>query len=475
MEKKSLYKNSIYNVLYKLLNVLYPLVSTSYVAHILLSSGVGKVAYAQNIAQYFVLLAPLGLPNYGTKIIARFRSKQNQRDNNFSELLWINTISTTICVLVYYAFILFSPFFRHDLTLYLVTGLSIVFNYINIDWFYQGTEQFQYITIRSFIVKLISLVALFIFVRTRSDYVAFSLIYVLAIGGNSLFNIIQLRSFHVRLHFRGLEVRHHIRPVVILLFSSLAVEIYTLLDTTMLGSMTSNSHVAYYTNSIKLVKVVISVITAMGGVLLPRLTMYASEGKLKESSEIVNKVFYIMLYLFVPCSAGIMLTAQYIIPVLFGDSFMPAILTLRLSALLVLVLGFSNLFGTQVLLTFDSEKQLLFCTVAGAIMNFSLNLFLIPHFFENGAAVASFLSEFLVTLMTYHFSRRFIKIQLDRRLIISILIGLLAMVAVALVAIKLLPQGLTGLFGVVIVSVATYILTTLAVDPRLIHSLRERS
>ena len=178
--QQSIAKNAIFNILYKALNVFFPFISASYVSHILLSSGDGKVAYAQNIAQYFVLLAPLGLKTYGVKQIAKNRNDKYKRNKKFSELFLINFVSTTIFSLIYYIIIFNSSYFEENRLLFCVTGLAIVFNYINIDWFYEGIEQYAYIAIRSFIIKLVSLIMLFIFVKSPSDYVIYALIYLIS-------------------------------------------------------------------------------------------------------------------------------------------------------------------------------------------------------------------------------------------------------------------------------------------------------
>ncbi len=162
-----LFQNSVYNVIYKLLDALFPLVSAAYLGRVLMSDGVGKVAYAQNIAQYFVLAASLGIPNYGIREIARRRKDEEQTKELFSSLFFINLISTLICTALYYALILNLPYFSSRKMISLAAGLLIIFNAFNVDWFYQGQEAFKYIAIRSFVVKVISLAAIFVFIRRQ--------------------------------------------------------------------------------------------------------------------------------------------------------------------------------------------------------------------------------------------------------------------------------------------------------------------
>ncbi|WP_150858679.1 oligosaccharide flippase family protein, partial [Streptococcus pneumoniae] len=137
------------------------------------------------------------------------------------------------------------------------------FNFLNIDWFYQGKEDYAYITKRSFSIKLISLFSLFIFVRDTDDAVNYALISSLAIGGNNIFNLVNLRKYNIRFSFNNIKIRRHLKPIFVLLGSVIAIEIYTMLDTTMIGAMVGTTEVGYYTNSMKLVKLLITVITAI--------------------------------------------------------------------------------------------------------------------------------------------------------------------------------------------------------------------
>lgn len=424
---KSLAKNSVYNVAYKLLNVLFPLITATYIARVLLAGGVGKVSYAQNIVSYFAVIAALGIPNYGIREIAKVRENRKMTSELFSELFVINFISTVFCTIAYYCMIFSVNIFRENLQLYMVVGFSMIFSLINVDWFYQGVEEYAYIAKRSFAVKMISLICIFLFVRTGADITAYAIIYCLGIGGNNLLNIINLRKHKVGLTFTNLSVKKHLKPIFILLASVIAIELYTMVDTTMIGIMCDDSNVGYYTNAMKLVKLLIGVITAIGGVLLPRLSYYYVRGLYEECSRIVSKVFSIMLYLFLPCAIGLLLVSGQIMPLLFGGSFEPAVVTLRIASLLICTLGFSNLFGTQVLLTYGAEKKLLACTIAGAATNIALNAVLIPNFAQNGAAAASVASEMMVTVLALVFSMKYIQLYIDKKFLLSLAVSALGL------------------------------------------------
>lgn len=411
--RNSLIKNSLYNVAYRMLNIIFPLVSATYTARIILASGVGEVSFAQNVVSYFTTIAAMGIPNYGIREIAKTRNKAEATNKVFSELFLINGLSTLLCSIVYLILILTFNSIFDNTSMYLAVGLTLVFNFLNIDWFYQGKEDYAYITKRSFSIKLISLFSLFIFVRDTDDAVNYALISSLAIGGNNIFNLVNLRKYNIRFSFNNIKIRRHLKPIFVLLGSVIAIEIYTMLDTTMIGAMVGTTEVGYYTNSMKLVKLLITVITAIGGVLLPRLSDYYSKGEFEKLNHIVDKVFRIMLFLFLPAQVALILVAPVIMPILFGDSFIPAVLTLQLTSLLICILGFSNLFGTQILLTFGDERKLLISTILGALSNIALNLILIPVMAQNGAALASVISETIVTLTAYYYAKKRVTIRFD--------------------------------------------------------------
>lgn len=408
----SFVKNSFFNVVYKILHMLFPLVSTAYVSHILLAEGVGKVSYAQNIAQYFVILAPLGIVNYGTREIAKVRAKPECTNQLFSELFIINARSTLFCSLCYYALVLLMPAFAGERMLYCVTGLPILLNVFQVEWFYQGHEEYVYIALRSMGMKVLSFLLIICFVRDSQDYPIYALIYSIGIAGNYIFNIVNLHRRKVQLIFADLQLSRHMKAIIILVCSNLAIELYTLLDTTMLGMLCSEREVGYYANSVRVVRMVVSLIGAMGSVLLPRLSYYHAHDMQDECNRLIRKVTMVILYFCIPCGIGIFVLAEKLVPFLFGVSFLPAVDTVRIGTGIIFVLAFSNLFGTQVLLTYGQEKKLLLCTLLGACSNVIANTVLIPCYQQNGAMAASVISETLVTLSTILFARKYIALHI---------------------------------------------------------------
>ena len=437
---RSLVKNSVFNVAYKLLNVLFPLVTTTYVARVLLAEGVGKVAYAQNIVTYFVVLAALGIPNYGIREIAKVRDNLEQTNKVFSELMAINFVSTSFFLIAYVGMILSFPFFHDNVYLHVAVGGALVFKFIDIDWFYQGREEFAFITIRSFFVKVLFLIWIFLFVKNVNDVVMFALASVLGIGANNIFNVLHLKKTGVKFSLEKSNLKKHLKPIFVLFASVIAIELYTMVDTTMIGIICGNSAVGLYANAIKIVRILIGVISGVSGVLLPRLSYHYARSELDKCSQLVSKALMVMIFLYIPCQIGLLMEGDVVMPFLFGESFAEGGKTLQIASLLICTLGFSNLFGTQVLLTFGQEKKLFLCTVIAAVTNLSLNFILIPKFEQNGAAAASVFAELIVTIMAFCFCRKYIAFFVEKKFVLISILSTLLLVG-SIYSIKYFVSG----------------------------------
>ena len=424
---KSLVKNAGFHMLYKLFNILFALITSMYIARILSPAGVGQVAYAQNIMTYFFLLASLGIPNYGTREIAKSRDDKAKNQQIFSELFFINFWSTVLFAACYFIFVTWNEAFRGQLLLHYVVGLNLVLNIFNIEWFYQGHEEYQYITVRSFFVKLLAFVLVILFVRDRGDTVIYALIASFAVVGNYIFNFIHLRKY-IRIQTRGLKLFHHFKPILVLFASTIAVELYTLLDTTMLGIFTNDTIVGYYTNSTKTVKIITTLVSAISAVLLPRLSYYLEKGQQAELKKVVGDSVKILMWLTLACSFGLFFTADEATVIMFGEAYAPAAAITKIMCSMIFSIGLNFFFGSQILITFGKEKFLLISVVCGAILNMGMNLFLIPRYQAEGAALASAASETLVLILTYVFASRYVSFQVERSFLVSEALSIAALI-----------------------------------------------
>lgn len=392
IRNKSLAKNSIYNVIYRLLNTVFPLIATVYSSHILLSSGVGKVTSAQNIVSYFTLIASLGIPTYGIKAIAVARQDKEKLSQTFWELFIINFISSVASSLCFVVMIENASFFKGETPLYFVAGVNLFANVLNVDWFYQGLEEYKYITLRSIVVKAISYALMFVFVRDSSDYIVYALLSSIALVGNYFFNAVRVWKY-ITPHFSGLHFSKHLKPIMFLLASTVAVEVYTLADTTMITFMCNDSAVGMYDAASKITRVVRGVCTSACAVFLPRLSLYYCQNLLKEFKKLIEKGFKILLIFTIPAVIGIILIVDPAIVLLFGESFEGSMFPAQILSISIISVALSGFFGNQVLVTIGKEKTVMLSTMIGAVSNVCLNSILIPSMGISGAAIASVITE----------------------------------------------------------------------------------
>lgn len=407
MEKKLLAKNAIYNIIYKMLDIVFPLITSTYVARILMADSIGKVAAAQNIASYFTLAAAMGIPTYGVKLIAQTNTKSRESSKSFSELFLINGALSILCSTIYYVLIFNFSYFDGKEVLYSIVGLNIVFNIINVDWFYQGIQEYGYIAMRSFIMKCISLCCLIIFVRNESDYVIYALISTGSIVGNYIFNIFRIKKY-VKFSFSGLHFSTHFKHICTLFVASIAAEIYVLGDTTMLDFMCDSSTVGYYTMSMKMIRLIKSLVLAVSAVFLPQLS-YLYHNKPKELFyDLTNKGLHILMTAALPFSVGLLLVSDDAVVTLFGSGFSDSVLTTRILAVSIITVAVSNYIGMQILVTLGREKITTISTICGAVINIALNLILIRFWGHNGAAIASVVTEGVVMTVQLSLSKKYI-------------------------------------------------------------------
>ena len=441
--QKSLVKNSIYNIVYTTINILFPLITSIYSARILLPAGIGTVAYSQNIASYFVTFAALGLPSYGVREFAKIRENTAARNRLFTELILLNFISTTIAV-ISYAWLLLHNADHLDTRLYIASGAVIFFNYLNIDWLYRGIEEYGYITGRSFAVKILSFVCLVLFVKDQKDYVVYAWINSLATASNYLFNVFHARKF-VAFDFSGLNLSKHIQPLLSIALIIFLGSVYSKVDVTMLGMLSTSESVGYYGHSQKIVTMVVAFSNAITGALLPRLS-YCYLNDRTAFYSLLKKGFDILCLTTLPLAVGLFLVAEQAVIILYGSSFTPAILTIRLLCPVIIIKCFGDLFCYQLAYSTKNEKIIIPASGCAAVLNILANAALIPVLHQNGAVIASLISEFITNAIQFVYMKRKVKFNLNWR---SLLISVAATSLMAAVVLSVLCLNLPIILSIV--------------------------
>lgn len=443
--KKSLTKNSLYNIIYTVANILFPFVTSIYVSRILLPVGVGKVASAQNIASYFVTIAALGLPSYGVREFAKVREDERKKNKLFTELLLLNIVSTTLAVVGFFVLVFVNGGFHGEWALYGACGLAVFFNYLNIDWMYKGLEEYGYITGRSLIIKGLSLLALFLFVKTQQDYVIYALISSLATGGNYIFNVIHAKRF-VKVQISGIELKRHLKPVLLIACIIFLSSIYNKIDITMLNMMATDESVGYYSYAQKTVNMVLTMANAVTAALLPRLSYYYENDK-EGFYRLLDKGFQILCFMTLPLAVGMTMVASQTVEFLYGEAFEPAALTIQLMCPLILIKGFGDLFCYQLVYSTKSEKIILPAAASASVINVITNAALIPTLLQNGAVIASVFSEFVTNAIQFIYMKKKVGFNFNWKALFT---GLFSTVIMALCVWGLMLIELPNTIGLII-------------------------
>ncbi len=406
-QKKSLKKNAALNMIKTITGLIFPLITFPYASRVLQPAGLGKVNFANSIVSYFSMIAALGISTYGVREAAKLRNDKFALTKFVKEILSVNMVSTFGAYLLAIFSILLVPCFSEYKNLLAVCSGTIFFATLGMDWLYTALEEFSYITIRAIFFQFTSLILLFVFVHTQNDYLKYAAIGVVSSVGSNICNFIHARKYIDFTQNCKKDLRQHIQPIFTLFAMSVAISIYTALDTTMLGFIAGDEQVGFYTAATRINKIIISVITAASAVLLPRLSFYVSQHNEKQFSELSTKALNLILLLSLPCSVGLSLVARPAVLVFSGNKYEPAILTMQIMNPIIIAISFSGLIGIQIFMPLGKEKITLVSVILGALINFCLNIFFIRQYGAVGAGVATVCAESSVTIFQLFFARKY--------------------------------------------------------------------
>lgn len=409
MHEKSLKKNAILNIIRTVMGIIFPIITFPYASRILLPDGIGKVNFANSIVSYFTLLASLGIGNYATREAAKIRDNIPALRKFMKEILIINLMSTIFAYSLFLISLILVPKFQDYKVLLLISSLSIIFYSIGIEWFYAAIEEYSYITVRSVILQIISIAFLFIFVKTKEDIYLYAFMNVIASAGSNICNFVHLKHYINLREKTSLELKKHFKPIIVLFGMAVITSVYTILDSTMLGFLSNDEQVGFYSAATKINKMVLTVVTAIGGVLFPRLSYYSEKEDKTEFFTLLLKGFSITLCIAVPCTLGLHFLSKPITLLFSGERYLPSVPVMKIMNPIIIIISISNFIGIQYFLPLGKEKITVQSVIIGAISNFLINLILIPRYQAFGAGIATLCAEGFVTLYQLIKARKEIK------------------------------------------------------------------
>ena len=385
----SIKKNIFYNVSLSVLNVLFPIITAPYVSRILGVDNIGVVRFVTTCVTHFALFATLGIGIYGVRELAKYKDDQKKCSQIFSSLFMIMLCSTLVVSLLFVLSINFIPEFKEHRLLFSLYGIVLYLSPITIDWYFQAKENFRMITIRSFIVRLLAIVSLFIFVRERSDIIPYVLISVFSIVATQVWNLSYAYKTGLRINLRHLELSRHIKLMLVFFCSRIAISIYEIMDPVMLGFLSSYEQVGYYTSVYMIIDMMIGGFYAINTVLLTRLSFNRAQKGNNANTALLQKTFDFNALLSVPMAIGLCLIASRFVPFFFGNEFAGSIVPMQILSFKMILGMLNSFFVINVLFVFGYEKQFLLVAVCTSLLSFALNLLLIPHYGATASAIVA--------------------------------------------------------------------------------------
>lgn len=400
----SLKKNYFYSLTAQLLLILMPIVTTPYLSRVLGETNLGVYNYILSIVNYFILFGCVGLNLYGQRETAARQNDPVGQSAVFFELLAIRAVTLGVSSLIYFSVLTPRTEFPY---FYRLMGIELIASFFDISWFYQGNENFKLQSLRTVFTRLISIVCVFVFVRSKDDLDRFMLCYALAVLLGNLSLWLPLKKYLTRVPKKTLRLKRHFLPVLVMFLPQIATNVYTQLDKTMIGLLTGHDYaqVTYYSQAEKIVKIAMTVITAVGSIMLSRVAAVLAENDEAQAKDYIRKSFRFMMLLACPMAVGIAASAADFVPWFFGEGYESVIPCMALLSPLVLLISTSNILGTQYLLPARRMRDYTLSVLAGMAVNCALNALLIPRWKSLGAVAATLVAETAVAAVQFFFLR----------------------------------------------------------------------
>ena len=440
VQKASIKKNFVMNALLAMSNFAFPLISFPYISRVLLPVGTGKVQFATSVIAYFSMFAQLGIPAYGIRACAKVRDNRKLLTKTAHELIIINLVMNIFAYLILLIAMIYVPRLNEEKILISIVSLTIFLTSIGMEWLYKALEQYSYITYRSIIFKFIALMAMFLLVHSEQDYVIYGGISIFAASASNILNFLNAHKYIGFKPVGNYNIKKHLKPVAVFFAMACATTVYTNLDNVMLGFMATNTDVGYYGAAIKIKIILVSIVTSLGTVLLPRASYYVEQGNLDEFRRITRKAFSFVFTLAVPLTVYFVLFAHEGIMLLSGPAYAGAVVPMQVIMPTLILIGMTNILGIQILVPTGREKIVLYSEIAGAVVDVIINALLIPSMRSTGAAIGTLVAEFVVLLVQYHALRSEVRETVLGIHYMNVLSGVLLAACVSLI-VKALKMG----------------------------------
>lgn len=405
----SVKKNFIYNIFYQILVIIIPLITTPYIARVIGAEGVGIQSYTYSIANYFVLFAMLGVNNHGNRSIAMVRDDKEKLSKTFWSIYSLQAIMAIVMIVIYIGYTM--SFVRENKIIACIQLIYIISALLDINWFFFGMEQFKITVTRNTIIKLLTMLSIFIFVKDKNDLYLYSLILALGILLSQSILWLYIKKYISFVKVKKEDIIKQIKPNLILFIPVIAISLYKIMDKIMLGSMSNMVQVGFYENSEKIINIPLGIITALGTVMLPKMSNLQAKGLEEESKKYIDLSIQFAMLLAIGSAFGLIGVGPKLIPIFLGSEFISCISIVSLLSVTILFLAWANVIRTQFLIPRKFDKVYITSTILGAIVNLVVNLLLIRKLGAIGAAIGTIFAEGTVAIYQTVNVRKYLNIK----------------------------------------------------------------
>ncbi|NRN87627.1 putative O-antigen transporter [Lactobacillus helveticus] len=401
-------RNYLYNVGYQVLAIIVPLITSAYVARVLRPEGVGANAFTNSVIQYFILFASMGIGYYGNRQIAYVRENRQKMTNTFWEIQIVKTIMTLIAFITFEVFMFF---YTKQPEYMWAQSINLVAVAFDISWFYEGIEDFKVTVLKNSFVKIVSMIAIFIFIKGPNDVTLYIAVLAISTLLGNLTLWPNIRRDLPRVKLKSLNPWPHFLPMVELFVPQIAIQVYVQLNRTMLGVMVDETAAGFYQYSDNLIKMTLALVTATGTVMLPHVANAFSQGNMNKVNKMLYKSFDFVSAMAYPMMFGLASISLTLAPKYYGRGYGPVGQAMFIESIVILMIGWSNVLGVQYLLPIHKQKEFTISVTLGAIVNMILNIPLIKMWGLNGAMIATSIAEFSVTLYQLFIVKRSLSLK----------------------------------------------------------------
>lgn len=460
MVKRSLGINAILNTIKTTLSIIFPLITFPYVSRVLQVEAIGLYNFSNSIVSYFLLLAGLGVATYAVREGTQYRENKREISNFVSEVYSINMLSTVGSYIFLLATVIAVSKLHNYAIAIAILSVEIFFTTFGVSWVCNIFEDFLFIAVQSIAVQTISLILTLLLIKNPSDIYRYIAIVAFSKAASFTINHFYVQKKYCRFHLKlKFDLRRHLKPILVIFSTSVAMTIYVSSDTTMLGFMTNDFQVGLYSTAVKIYTIVKNILAAILVVLVPRFSILLQNKEATEANRLFSKVFNTLIVLVFPAVVGLLITSEDVIHLIGGETYLGGTLSLQLLCVAIAFSLIATLYTSCILIPQKKEKEVLYATTVSAIANVCLNFIFIPLLGISGAALTTVIAEAIVCALSFVYSKEDIHLRRVGNNFTSVCIGCILIALIGILLKKMISVYYLRLFITVGLSVIAYLST----------------